>query len=199
MNHPADSSESSDYEGIRNPSSRSSTGPVVLNPRYTTSHATDMNPLRSSNTTSYGTATRYPRSRSSPIANGFSTNGSSNPGASNTVIGDCIVPTFLNEPDSDLCFEPEAIDPFYMTPNLGDFNPLIPNWSPLHPSLQATSSVHDNYSTDVTTWTTSAIPWHETSAECSVKGVSAGPLPPSDVTDNQADFKISTSASRCYD
>jgi hypothetical protein len=196
MNDPAGSNESSGSDRIRNHLSRSSTGPVVMDPRYTANHATEMNSIPPANTMPYGSATKYLLSRSCPSTNEFSTNVSSNPNASGTEMGDCIVPTYLNEPDGNLCFETEAINPFYITPNIDDFNPLIPEWPPLNHSLRTSSSVHDNYSTDLATWTTSVAPWRGTSVDCSVKGVRAGPLPPYYLTNNGPGFEISISISR---
>jgi len=185
MNYPAGSNESSDYEGFRNPSSRSSTGPVVMDPRYPASHATEIDSLRPTSITCYGSAAKYLPPRSYPSANGFSTNVLSNSNASSIGMGDYAnTSTFLEEPNGNMCFEPEAIDPFCTAPNVADFNQPLPEWLPLNNSLHATSSVHDNYTTNFATWPASGVPWPGTSAECSVKEVLTGPLPPCYVADN---------------
>jgi hypothetical protein len=195
MKDSAGSNESSGSEGIRNPLSRSGTRPVVMDPGYTASHATEMNSILPANTMPYGSATKYLPSRSYPSTNEFSTNVSSNSNASSTEMGDCIVPTFLNEPDGNLCFEPETINPFYITPNIDDFNSIF-EWPPLNHSLRTSSSIHDNYSGELAAWTTSAAPWRETSVDCLAKGVRAGPLPQYYSTNNEPGFKISISISR---
>jgi hypothetical protein len=173
MDYHAGSNESSDYEGFRNPSSKNSTGPVVIDPRYPASHSTEINSLRPSSTISFG-------SRPFPSANEFNTNVSSNTNASSIGIGNYTnTPTFLEESDSDMCFESETIAPFSTATNVTDFDHLLHGWPPLANSLHATSSGHDNYSTDFAPWPASAVPWPGTSAEGSVGEVRDGFLRPS--------------------
>lgn len=150
-----------------------------MDPRYPESHATEIDSLRPTNTiSSYGSATKYLPSRSYPSANGFNTNVSSNSNASSMEVGDYTnAPAFLEEPDGNMCFEPETIDPFCTAPNVADFIPLLPGWPPLINSLHAPNSLHDNYTTDFPTWPASTLPWPGTSSECSVREVRARPLP----------------------
>jgi hypothetical protein len=157
-----------------------------MDPRYPASHAAEIDSLRPTSTTCYGSATtKYFPSRSYPSANGFSTNVLSNANASSIGIGDYAnTPTFLEEPDGNMCFEPEAIDPFCTAPNVTDFNQLLSEWPPLNNSLHATSSEHDNYTTDFAAWPASGVPWPGTSAECSVREVRPGLSFPCYVTDN---------------
>jgi hypothetical protein len=189
MNHTASSSESSDYEGFRNPSSRSSTGPVVIDLGNSASHATEIDSLCPTSAICHRSATKYHPSRSYMNASGFSTTASPNTNASSIEMLDYInAPTFLGQPGRNMFFEPEAMDSFYRTPNVADFNQALPVWPPLNDSLHATSSVDDNYSTDFATWPTSAAPWPGTSAECSAKEVCAESIPQCYVTDNHSGF-----------
>jgi hypothetical protein len=179
MDYPTSSNDPPDYEGFRNPSPRSSTGPVIVGPRYPASHGTEIDSLRPTSTICYESPTKYLPSRSYPSANGFNTNISSNPNASSIEMGDYTnAPTFLEEPDGNICFEPEAIDAYYTASGVTDFNQLLPEWPPLNNSVHATSSAHDNYSTNFAAWPASEVPWHGTSAECSVREVRAGASSP---------------------
>jgi hypothetical protein len=137
--------------------------------------------LRPTSITCSDPATKYLPSRSYSGANGFNTNVSSNVDASNMGINDYTnAPTFLEDPDRNICFEPKEIDTFRTSPDGPDFDQFLPEWPPLNNSLHTASSVHDNYPTDFVTW-----PWPGTSSECSVMEVRARPLLLSYVIDGQ--------------
>jgi hypothetical protein len=174
MDYPAGSNDSSDYEGFRNPPLRSNTTPVVVGPRYPASHVNGIDSLRPASTICYGSATKYLPSRSYPSANAFNTNASTDPNASSIEIGDYTnAPTFMVEPDGDMCFEPEAVDAYYTTSNMTDFNQLPHEWPSLNDSIHATGSLNNNYSTNFAAWPTPVVPWFRTSGESSVREVRA--------------------------
>jgi hypothetical protein len=159
MEHLAPSNASSSYEGFKNPLSRSISEPVGLEQRYPSSRNTETDSLSIPNTLIYGSTVRYPPSKSSQSVNEFNTNISPNPINTRAYPE---TPTFLDESNSNMCFEPESMDS-YLTET--DFNPILSEWPPSNNSGHDAGSALDTYPNNHGSWQGFMAQWPGTSAE----------------------------------
>src|SRR5438067_59630 len=137
MEYSADYNSSSNSEGRKHPSLRSSSGSLGMDQRYP-----------------------FPQSKSCPSLAGAIPNASSNPDASSIEIGGYSnSPTILEGSDSNICFEPEAMDSYNTAPPAADFNTWLPDWTSLSGSPHTTSSALDTYNTNFEQWQSLVVPW----------------------------------------
>src|SRR5436190_20363529 len=116
MEYPTDYNGSSNSEVPKHPLPGSSNGPLGMDPRCLASRGSEIDSLRTTNPSCYGSV-KYLPSKSCPSLVGSIPNASSNPDASSIEIGAYSnSSTFLEGPDSDMCFVPEAMDAYSTAP-----------------------------------------------------------------------------------
>jgi hypothetical protein len=174
MEYPVDCNGSSNSEGLKHPLPRSSSGSLGMDPRYPASRGSEIDSLQTTNPSCYESV-KYPPSKSYPNLVGSIPNAPSNPDASSAEIGVYSNSSaFLEGPESNMCFEPEAMDSYSAAPPATSFNTWLPEWPSSSGSPQTTHSALDTYNTDFEQWQSLVAPWPGPGAGCSTRQVRCG-------------------------